>query len=213
MPTIYYISIFSASIPILLGFINYRILPYTFKVLLFLLTYGFITDIILEITASKKINNLIFINLHTVIEFFLLCYFFYLLETNNFLKKGLIVTSSILGGILIYNLFRPESHGKLNIIILESHYVYFIIVIILFFIQLIKKFPIPESIFLPLFSVLLAYLLKFAGTVLIMISYAILPAEEAETIYPVIWIAGIIFHILMTVAFLTASKNKEYGLN
>lgn len=179
----------------------------TAKVLAVLFIFIFLESIISSILAIRGVNNMLVINLYTLIQFVVLSYFFILLlDKKN--KSGYYVFSGIIviGLILEYMFFCNMSFNNISALITN---LIFILACLAFFIKLFREEKVLSLLDYPDFYFVSGLIITFGGGIFILAfsNYALSISNQAAK---VIWhfnsLLNIISYIVVSIGFYKCRK-------
>ena len=182
-------------LPIIIGLFRIHSSKYEIKFLVLFFFCFFAKDVLSNMLAFRKENNLFIYNLFSFIELLFLAVFFYANHRIHSEKYRRII---VLGGILalIVNLFsytRSDfSAGNFTIVRL-----YGILITITFFERLLSELRIKNILSYSMFWINSGLLLFFCGTFFIfLLSDKVLSSKARPDIFQQYWDTNLIFYIL-----------------
>lgn len=181
-------------LPILIGLFRILSIKHEIKFLLILFVLFFLRDILSNLLASIKENNLFIYNIFSFIELFFLALIFYNSPKihspryKKFIVFGVIV--SLVIGLLFYN------KNDFSIIDFTVVRLYGILIAVIFFERVLSEVRIKNILTYSMFWINSGFLLYFCGTFFIfLLSDKVLSRKAQPEIFQQYWDTNLIFYI------------------
>ncbi|WP_221390441.1 hypothetical protein [Dyadobacter sp. NIV53] len=166
-------AVFISLLPLILILVKKAYLDSAFKILLIYLTFKLIIDLLMIRSASIHQNNIIYFNLSIPIYYALLSSMFYEKLDNKIYKKGIAISTVALVVFTIWDIFHSNSritdfHNHRAVLFSKTiEGVLIIILVLLYFYELIKSLKIPDLLVFPFFWICSGLLLYYSSFIFI----------------------------------------------
>lgn len=181
-------------LPILIGLFRIVSIKYEIRLLLVLFILFFLRDILSNLLASVKENNLFIYNIFSFIELFFLALIFY----NNPRIHSSRYRKTIVWGVVISLFLGLLFYSKSDFSIIDFTIVrlYGILITIVFFERVLSEVRIKNILTYSMFWINSGWLLYFCGTFFIfLLSDKVLSRKAQPEIFQQYWDTNLIFYI------------------
>lgn len=167
------IAVFITILPILLILVKRAYVDPSFRLLMIYLIVKLLIDMLMLYSAAKHRNNLILYNLGIPINYALLSGMFYYKFSSQLLKRSLIasiILFSVFAGwdILNSNPVITDLHNHRTVLIAKTvEGVLIIILVVLFFYEIMRSLQIPNLLIFPFFWICSGLLLYYSSFIFI----------------------------------------------
>lgn len=204
-----YLSTFSIILPVFIGGLLFRTLTRPLKVLYVFICLTAILEIWSSVLHTYGVNNMVFFQIHTYIEFSLLSVVYFLVIKSKYVRNYILTLSSLFIFGLIYTDLWGGSVGKLNteVRVFES-----IILISYFVAHVLTIFRKPDSPFMetqPYFILTSGLLMYFLGTLLIYLYYDYLDGQILMYVWAIHSCLNLILNFIYVIAIWRSRKSLD----
>ncbi len=199
-------SISGATIllPLVAGCLRYKKLSVSMHILLLLLLYSSINTAVTSWLAIKGINNLLFINIFTLVELTLLGWVFHRVFESRGLKGFTMVAILACAAFSVINLFFIQGLSAINSYSLALGSMLLTVLALLFYYKIFREEKVQRLERYPLFWLSSGVLLYFAGNLFVFLFSSYVLSDSPNALYAEWSIHSVLYimtNLIYTAAF------------